>query len=248
MFPAWRKVGTEAPKPSRSLRRSGMRALIVDDEQDISQLLELSLQGAGFETACAADGETALRMARDNPPELILLDLMLPRLPGTHVCRELKRDPLTRHIPIIIVTARATETDRVVAFELGADDYLTKPFFVRELILRCQALVRGAQPLNPAPVPARLVRGPIELAPELNRCAVSGVAVELKPVELRLLAALVRNGGRIVSREELLEAFRGPDYTRDKHTLHAAMRRLAKKLGSAGELIELVRGLGYRLI
>lgn len=220
------------------------RALVVDDEPDIVQLLELALGGAGFDTAAASGGEAALRLVREQAPDLLLLDWMLPDLPGPEVCRVLKRDPRTRAIPIIVVTARATERDRVEAFELGVDDYVTKPFSVRELILRCEAVLRKADVQRKASPHLRC--GPIEIDTAGWRCSIDGAPVELTALEFRLLADLMQSAGRVRSNRDLLRSvweLLGPVETQ---TVKTHVNRLRRKLQHASAWLQTVRGVGYR--
>jgi len=176
--------------------------LVVDDERDLQNLLDFNLRQAGFETVLASTGEQALQAVRRRVPDLVLLDLMLPDLPGTEVCRQVKSDPRTRAVPVVMLTARGEELDRVVGFELGADDYVVKPFSMRELVLRVKAVLRRAgQQGGDRP---RSELGPIRLDVEAHRCTIAGEEVSLTPLEFRLLATLMTRAGRVQSRERLL--------------------------------------------
>jgi two-component system phosphate regulon response regulator PhoB len=220
------------------------RILVVDDEPDLLELVRFNLSQAGFEVETAADGRQGLEAIRQRPPDLLILDLMLPDLPGMDVCREIRADPELRRLPIIMLTARGEELDRVVGFELGADDYVTKPFSPRELTLRVQAVLRRSQ--KPEETGAVIRRGPIELNAERHRCAVDGARIELTAKEFRLLESLIRRPGRVLSRIFLLEEVWGSDITVTERTIDTHLKRLREKLGGAGDLIETVRGVGYR--
>jgi two-component system phosphate regulon response regulator PhoB len=180
-------------------------------------------------------------------PDVVLLDLMLPDIPGTEVCRQLKGDPRTRHVPVVMLTAKGDEVDRVVGFELGADDYVTKPFSVRELVLRLRAVLRRAPPVRGADRPRERV-GPIRLDVEGHRAFVDDAEIALTPLEFRLLATLMARLGRVQSREQLLEDVWGMSADLETRTVDTHVKRLREKLGSGRELLETVRGVGYRLV
>lgn len=218
--------------------------LVVEDEQDILALIEFNLRQAGYQVLTAEDGRRGLELARGKQPDLVVLDLMLPEMDGREVCRLLRQDEHTRHLPIVMLTALAEETDRVVGFELGADDYITKPFSPRELVLRVRAVLRRAQqePTSDAPI----TRGEITIDPQRHQVSVQGRPVELTATEFKLLHYLARHAGRVQTREMLLEKVWGYDYLGYARTVDTHVRRLRKKLGSASGLIETVRGLGYR--
>jgi two-component system phosphate regulon response regulator PhoB len=220
--------------------------LVVDDERDLASLLDFNLRQAGFETLLASTGAEALAAARRRVPDLVLLDLMLPDLSGTEVCRQLKADARTRHVPVVMLTAKGDELDRVVGFELGADDYVVKPFSVRELVLRVQAVLRraaGAAPERP-PEPV----GAIRVDVEAHRCWVAGDEVELTPIEFKLLTTFMTRLGRVQSRDRLLEDVWEMSGELETRTVDTHVKRLREKLGSARELLETVRGVGYRLV
>ena len=220
--------------------------LIVDDEQDLCSLLDFHLRGAGFSTAIALTGEEALRCAREQPPELVLLDLMLPDLPGTDVCRQLRASPTTRDVLIVMLTARGEEAERVRGFEVGADDYVTKPFSVRELMLRVRALLRRAPAAKPGAEPLRL--GPLSLDVEAHRFYVEGQEVTLTALEFRLLEHLLSRLGRVQTREALLEEVWGLSASLETRTIDTHVMRLRDKLGPARAFLETVRGVGYRIV
>ncbi|MBV9927365.1 MAG: response regulator transcription factor [Acidobacteria bacterium] len=218
--------------------------LIVEDEADIAEGLRYNLEREGLPVVVAETGEKGLAAALDraNPPCLVLLDLMLPGMSGTELCRRLRREPQTRRTPIIILTARGSESERVEGLELGADDYVTKPFSVRELVARVRAVLRRAdESSSPVYEDARL-RVDFE-----NMAAVcEGVEVKLTRKEFALLAALARRPGRVATRNQLLDEVWGQQYYGDTRTLDVHIRRLRQKLGPCGEAIETVVGVGYR--
>lgn len=222
--------------------------LIVDDEEDLLEMVEFNLEKAGFRTLVAERGEQALAIAREEKPDLILLDLMLPDIQGTEVCRILKSDERTREIPIIMVTAKGEEIDRVVGFELGADDYVVKPFSPRELTLRVRALLkrssRGA--VEEEQATPTLEFGEIRVDQARHRVWVQGEEVQLTALEFRLLSTFVRRRGRVQSRERLLDDVWGIDVGVTTRTVDTHVKRLREKLGAAGRYVETVRGVGYR--
>jgi two-component system phosphate regulon response regulator PhoB len=217
--------------------------LIVEDEPDLQKILEFNLRQAGHRTRVASDASQAMALIRQEKPELILLDLMLPDLPGTELCRQLKRAEATRGIPIIMVTARGEEVDRVVGFELGADDFVPKPFSVRELILRVQAVLRRS---TGSPPPADRA-GPLRLDLAAHRCFVEEREVELTALEFKLLQAFLGAQGRVLTREHLLEVVWELNAETRTRTVDTHVKRLREKLGAARDLIETLRGVGYRL-
>lgn len=221
--------------------------LIVEDERDVQTLIDFNLKAEGFETLRASSGEEALAWLRARVPDLVLLDLMLPDVQGTELCRRIKADARTSGVPIIILTARGDEVDRIVGFELGADDYVTKPFSVRELLLRVRAVLRRAS--GPAPRARPVVAiGPIVLDREAHRCTVDGREVDLTPVEFKLLGTLMERAGRAQSRERLLSDVWQLSEGVESRTVDTHMKRLRDKLHPADALIETVRGVGYRLV
>ncbi len=221
--------------------------LIVDDEPDLIRLLEYSLQQAGFETATAADGESALAKARRRVPDLIVLDLMLPDLPGTEVCRQLRADKRTQAVPVIMLTARGDEVDRVVGFELGADDFVTKPFSVREVVLRIRAILRRGAGSDASGDP-RLGVGPLRIEPDAHRAFVDGAEIALTALEFKLLGTLLSRVGRVQTRDQLLREVWGMSGDLQTRTVDTHVKRLREKLGSGRDLLETVRGIGYRII
>ena len=225
------------------------KILIVDDEAPIIDMLSYNLRRANYEVLIAWDGEQALDLARREQPELIVLDLMLPKLDGLDVCRALRRE---RDVPIIMLTARDEEIDRVVGLELGADDYVVKPFSVRELLARIKNVLRRtaarAQPADPtAPL---LHAGALRLDMARREVQLDGTPLELTALEFELLRLLMTRPGWVFSREQLLEQVWGYDYVEDVRVVDAVVKRLRAKLravASACDVIETVRGVGYRL-
>ncbi|MEW6160296.1 MAG: response regulator transcription factor [Verrucomicrobiota bacterium] len=222
------------------------KILVVDDEPDVVDLLRVNLEGAGFEVLEAADGSTALRKAQDKLPNLIILDLMLPVRDGFEICKELRAHPDTRSIPVLMLTAKASEIDRVLGFEFGADDYVTKPFSPRELILRVKALLRRSEgPVEPA---ERIQIGILTIDVARHLVLVRNQPVELTAKEFRLLTLLAQRRGRVFSRDALLHQAWDYDASVDTRTVDTHIRRLREKLGAAAEYIDTVRGTGYRCI
>jgi two-component system phosphate regulon response regulator PhoB len=221
--------------------------LVIDDERDLLSVLDFNLRGAGLDTLLASTGQQALSTLRRRVPDLVVLDLMLPDLPGTEVYRELKADPRTRRVPVIMLTAKGEEIDRVVGFELGADDYVTKPFSVRELILRVKSILRRTSAGPPADDAPEAV-GPIHVDPQAHRCFVDGVEVELTLLEFKLLTTFMARLGRVQSREQLLADVWEMSSDVETRTVDTHVKRLREKLGSGRALLETVRGIGYRLV
>ena len=224
------------------------RILVVEDERDIAALVAYHLTMEGYRVRTAEGGQDALEAAAAERPDLMVLDLMLPGYSGYDVLAELRRQPALRDVPVIILTARREEADRVKGLELGADDYLTKPFSPRELVLRVGAVLRRAQ--SPAVAGAtRMLRGGDVLV-DLNALTVTvdGELADLTPTEYRLLVALLERRGRVQSREQLLHSAWDVDARIETRTVDMHVQRLRSKLGPAGDNIETVRGFGYRLI
>jgi len=219
--------------------------LIVDDEPDITSTVAFNLEREGFRTVCAGLGRKAIELAAGDPrPDLIVLDLMLPDISGTEVCRMLRQNADTRRTPIVMLTAKTDAIDRVVGFEVGADDYVTKPFSVRELILRVKAILRRAQPEE---VDATSMRfGVLQIDVAGHRVWVDDFEVNLTALEFRLLTTLVKRRGRVQSREALLNHVWEMSGDVTTRTVDTHVRRLRKKLGSASAYIETLRGVGYR--
>jgi two-component system phosphate regulon response regulator PhoB len=222
------------------------RVLIVEDEADLREIVTYNLLQAGHEVTAVALGREGLAHVRASLPDLVLLDLMLPDLPGTEVCRQIKQDPKTRDVPVVMVTAKGEEIDRVVGFELGADDYVVKPVSVRELLLRVQALLRRStrQALPPS---ESFQIGALRVDRGAHRAWVSGEEIPLTALEFKLLVTLCERRGRVQTRERLLSDVWGIDADVTTRTVDTHVKRLREKLGATvGELIETVRGVGYR--
>src|SRR5215218_9007491 len=220
--------------------------LIVEDEPDIAEGLRYNLEREGLPAVVAETGEKGLAAALDtkNPPALILLDLMLPGMSGIELCRRLRREPQTRRTPVIILTARGSESERVEGLELGADDYVTKPFSVRELIARVRAVLRRADESAAAVYEdARL-----HINFEEMRVVCAGQEVKLTRKEFGLLSTLARRPGRVAARNQLLDEVWGQQYYGDTRTLDVHIRRLRQKLGNCGDSVETVVGVGYRFV
>jgi two-component system phosphate regulon response regulator PhoB len=224
---------------------SAPQVLIVDDERDLVRLLEHNLQQSGFETVTAYTGEQALHQVRQRVPDLVVLDVMLPDLTGTEVCRQLKASPKTRSVPVIMLTARSEEIDRVVGFEVGADDFVPKPFSVRELVLRIRAILRRGSAA--AGEDLRDTVGPIRVDPEAHRAFVDGDEVQLTALEFKLLLTFMSRLGRVQTREALLQDVWDLSSDLQTRTVDTHVKRLREKLGSGRDLIETVRGIGYRM-
>jgi DNA-binding response OmpR family regulator len=221
---------------------SGRKILIIEDESDVADLLTLNLRKAGFRTSTAADGVSGLQKARDDSPDFIVLDLMLPKLSGLEVCKILKSDTATSHTPILMLTARAEEIDRIVGLEFGADDYVTKPFSPREIVLRIRAILRRGETADES-----LKAGPISIDPARYEVRINGKRVHLTSIEFKLLQKLMQRRGRVQDRDRLLNEVWGYESVIDTRTVDTHVRRLREKLGKAGDAIETVRGFGYRL-
>ncbi|MDB6155137.1 MAG: Two component transcriptional regulator, winged helix family [Chthoniobacteraceae bacterium] len=226
-------------------KAANKKILIAEDEVDVLNLVASNLKAAGFNVLKAEDGTSALEQARHALPSLIVLDLMLPGIPGLEVCKLLKNDPATKAIPIIMLTAKAEEIDRIVGLELGADDYITKPFSPRELVLRVKSVIRRAS--SPVEVDETLRLGDIQLDRARYEVLVKGTAVEFTATEFKLLALLIERRGRVQSRDTLLNDVWGYESVIDTRTVDTHIRRVREKLGPAADCIETIRGFGYRI-
>lgn len=225
---------------------SKSRVLIVEDEQDIAGLIKHTLERSGNEAEIVNSGDAALKVVADRPPDLIILDLNLPVLSGTEVCRILRSRADMKHVPIIMLTARTSENDRVAGLELGADDYVTKPFSLRELTARVRAVLRRGVAPERSPSAYQGTR----LTADFDAVSVSvdGASVRLTRREFELLRYLVQNRNRVVSRDRLLERVWGYDRLVETRSVDVHVGRLRSKLGAAGQQIETVVGLGYRFV
>jgi DNA-binding response OmpR family regulator len=222
------------------------RILVVEDEKDVREMIRLNLKAAGFDVVEAGNGAEALALAKNDPPKVIILDLMMPEMSGIEVCRALRRNPATSRIPVLMLTAKSTEEDKVVGFEVGADDYVTKPFSPRELVLRVRAVARR-QPDQGAAKAAPLKAGTIQLDRGSMIATIGAKKLPLTSTEFRLLELLLRRAGSIQSRDALLSEVWGYQANLDTRTVDTHIRRLRDKMGKAGALVETVRGSGYRL-
>ena len=219
--------------------------LIVEDEKDLVKTLEYNLKREGYRTRSALTGTEGLEQSAQEPlPDLVLLDLMLPDISGLEVCRRLRQQEATRSIPVLMLTAKGDEIDRVVGFEIGADDYVVKPFSVRELMLRIKAILRRARPGSEELEP--IVFGPLRVDPEAHRAWVDQQELHLTALEFRLLKTLLVRRGRVQSRDTLLSDVWGIDADVTTRTVDTHVKRLREKLGDAGKYIETLRGVGYR--
>jgi len=221
------------------------RIFVIEDDEDILELLRITLSSAGFEVRTSATGSNALAKVKAMQPDLVLLDLMLPGISGFKICESLRSDPTVREIPIIMLTARSAETDRVRGLELGADDYVSKPFSPRELVLRIKAVLRREN--SPNAVDTLLNSGSISLDVERHRASVDNRELNLTATEFKLLLELMRKKGRVLDRQQLLSGVWTDFYDGYERTVDTHIRRLRKKLGPAASMIETVRGIGYRL-
>lgn len=222
------------------------KILVVDDEPDALDLIEFNLKSAGYEVVTAKDGSEALRKADQLAPDLIILDLMLPEVDGLEVCKTLRREEKTATIPIIMLTAKAAEIDRVLGLELGADDYVTKPFSPRELILRVKSLLRRSQP--EAGTKNEITVGDLSVDIPRHQVTVKNKRIELTATEFKLITLLAQRRGRVQSLEQLLQDVWEYNNLVDTRTVDTHMRRLREKLGSAAKYLETVRGVGYRFV
>jgi DNA-binding response OmpR family regulator len=229
-----------------SYTREVARILVAEDDLDIAHLLAHYLQRAGFEAELVSSGRDVLPRLRKAPPDLLLLDIMLPELDGLEVCRAVRSEPATAAIPIIIVTARGEETDRIVGLELGADDYITKPFSPNEVIARIRALLRRAHRTGPAD--GRLTYGPLSVDVDRHVVRVNDAEIRLTAKEFLLLQYLMQHRGRVLSRDLLLSDVWGYSYTGGTRTVDVHVRRLREKVPFLAAAIETVKQFGYKLI
>lgn len=225
------------------------KILIVEDESDILKLIDFTLTKAGFSTIRAGTGREALDAIRRSLPDLIVLDLMLPDIRGTDICSRLKQDERTKGIPIVMLTAKSEEIDRVVGFELGADDYITKPFSARELSLRIRAILRRTKSRQHSPGRAEVLRfGAVMMDMGRHRAWIDEEEVHLTNLEFDLLSTFIQRRGRVQSRDRLLNDVWGLNAAVTTRTVDTHVRRLREKMGSTGDYIQTVRGIGYRFM
>jgi len=220
------------------------KILVVEDDHDIAQLLAITMRKAGFEVAVAENGSDALTLIRRHPPDLLILDLLLPDIDGFEVCKEMKREPRTAAVPVLILTARGEEIDRIIGLELGADDYVVKPFSPRELLLRVRAILRrSGQDYHPK---ALFKKSGLEIDFEGHRVSLNGSEIVLTATEFKLLTELANNQGKVLNREQLLDRVWGYHFEGYARTVDTHIRRLRQKLLLCADWIETVRGVGYR--
>lgn len=222
-----------------------MKIVIIEDERDLAELLAFNLEKEGYQPLIALDGTTGLQRVMSEKPALVILDLMLPGMNGIDLCKLLKKQESTAAIPVIMLTAKGEEIDRVVGFEVGADDYLVKPFSTRELLLRMKAVLRRTA--GDQPVERTIAVGPLEIDTARHRVTVGGEEITLTTTEFKLLFTLAERLGRMQSREHLLQHVWGYHHTADTRTVDTHITRLRNKLGPAGDLIRTVRGFGYKM-
>ncbi len=218
--------------------------LIIEDEKDIVDLIEYHLKQSGFSAISSLDGPTGLERAKKKRPDLIILDLMLPGISGKDICRSLKSNPLTQSIPILMLTAKAEETDRLIGFELGADDYVTKPFSPKELVLRVKAILRRKEVDHEGEKTIQI--GDLLIDIERHHVSIKKSPVRLTSTEFKLLVELASKKGRVQTREHLLDRVWGYTYEGYARTVDTHIRRLREKMGPLGDSIETIRGVGYR--
>lgn len=221
------------------------KILVVDDEEDILELVRYNLAKEGFRVQCVDSGEQGMKLATEDPPDAILLDLMLPGLGGLDVCRQLKNNPITRHIPVLMLTAKGEEADIVTGLELGAEDYIVKPFSLRVLVARLRVVFRRKKPLY---LDDDLVIQFHDLVIDPNRHEVlsHGKPLGLTTSEFRILHFLARRPGRVFSRDHIISSVKGDDYSVTERSVDVQIVNIRKKLGHTGHVIETVRGVGYR--
>lgn len=241
-------MGLDATSLSRKSYRAGPMSgiiLVIEDEKDLVAALEYNLEREGYQTRSALTGRGGLELAdRDPVPDAVVLDLMLPDMSGIEVCRQLRVNKRTQHVPVMMLTAKGEEIDRVVGFEVGADDYVVKPFSVREVMLRVRALLRRQQ--RDEPEGSEVVFGRLRLDSGGHRAWVGDQEAVLTALEFRLLTTLLTRRGRVQTRERLLQDVWGIEADVTTRTVDTHVKRLRQKLGEAGEYIETLRGVGYR--
>ncbi|MGE5611828.1 MAG: response regulator transcription factor [Bacillota bacterium] len=218
--------------------------LVIDDEKDLLELVRYTLEKDGFDVICAADGRSGLEIASKHHPDLIVLDVMMPGLDGLDVCQQLRSDERTARVPIIMLTARATEADRIVGLEMGADDYVTKPFSPRELLARVKAVLRRSTMQNEPPELIRHGRIVIDVA--RHEVTYDAKPVALTATEFRILQFMASRPGRVLSRDEIIDGALDRDNAVYDRTIDVHMTSIRRKLGKGGEHIETVRGFGYK--
>ena len=238
------KPASSKPKPATSA--AAPQILVVDDEQDLLELLRYSLTKEGYTVQGVGSGEDALKATRAQPPDLIVLDWMLPAVDGLEVCRRLKNDPKTRDIPVIMLTAKGEEADMIAGLERGADDYIAKPFSPRVLAARVKALLRRKETAAQAEAETTIDVHDLSIHPGRHEVTLAGTRVDLTYTEFALLQFLARRPGWAFTRSQIVDAVKGEDYPVTERSVDVQVAGLRKKLGSFGSYIETVRGVGYR--
>ncbi|MDR1497209.1 MAG: response regulator transcription factor [Puniceicoccales bacterium] len=228
-------------------KQPGAKILVADDEPDVNEILEYTFRRAGFAVRTTTDPLQVISLARDFRPDAIILDVMMPELSGFHLLRMLRTDSLLKDTPVIFLTARVENSDRIRGFELGADDYVPKPFDVRELLLRTQALLKRAAAPTPANQGNVLNAGEIILNVERHTVDVKGTSISLTATEFNLLRLLIERKGRVQTRERLLGDVWGYSSDIETRTVDTHIRRLREKLGRAADIVETIRGVGYKI-
>ena len=223
------------------------KVLIIEDEKDLAELLAFNLEKEGYAATCLHDGKAGLERALADQPDLVLLDLMLPGLLGTEVCKALRKDQRTSHIPIIMITAKGDEIDRVVGFEVGADDYIVKPFSMREVALRVKAVMRRFEHEAQASAAELFTIGDIVIDKKRHTVTSAGLEIELTSTEFKLLLYLAEKKDCVHSREKLLQNVWSYNNVGDTRTVDTHVTRLRGKLGAPGDIIKTVRGFGYKI-
>lgn len=222
------------------------RVLVVDDESDVADLVAYNLMAKGFDVETVSDPTRSIAVARSFMPDLVVLDVMMPEINGTQICRMLRADPKLKQIPVVFLTAKVEENDRILGLEIGADDYICKPFSTKELVLRVQNIMRRSEGKG-ADEPVKLIAGAIELDVDRHEVKINGEVVELTATEFKLLHLLMERRGRVQTREHLLLNVWNYETEIETRTVDTHVRRLREKLGSEADWIETIRGVGYRL-
>ncbi|MGA1530418.1 MAG: response regulator transcription factor [Kiritimatiellia bacterium] len=219
--------------------------LVVEDEEDILELIEFNLKKEGYQVSTATSGEKAINLALKNPPQLILLDIMLPGMDGLEVCKHLKHDPATMHVPIVMLTAKGEESDIITGLEIGADDYMTKPFSPRVLVARVRNLLRRKKQEVTDPT-ATIKRDDLVIHPGRHEVIIKDKTIDLTFTEFKVLQVLAARPGWVFTRQQIVDAVRGEDYAVTDRSVDVQIVGLRRKLGNYGTCIETVRGVGYR--
>ena len=221
------------------------KILVIEDDRPLTEVLEYNLVGAGYEVFCAHDGQDGINQARSKSPDMIILDLMIPVIDGIETCRQLRSESRTRETPIMMLTAKSEETDQLIGFSVGADDYVVKPFSVRIVLERVKSLLRRKSRSDSLGSDI-VVSGNVMVDRVKHRVSIDGLPIDLTPSEFRLLDTLIRQPGRAFDRSELIDSALGEDTLVLERTIDVHIRSLRKKLGANSDAVETVRGIGYR--